>query len=252
MRHVPEAIAKWEAWDWIFPHQKDRHVNHIALFDIDKTLIARSKAHYLAFLSSMKTVYGVEIDLHTFTHHGLTDQQIIHAILLDAGWKTPNIEARIAQCMGIMVEDFLRFNQTDTVALCPGVKELLIALSQKGFYCGLVTGNLEKIAWPKLKNAGIDSYFSFGGFGSDHPDRKQLALLALSRCKETYSLQGETHVVLFGDTPNDIVAAHSIGAMAIGVATGHPSPEALHAAGADYVFKDLNDTQKVLEVLHGN
>ncbi len=226
-------------------------MNRIALFDIDKTLIARSKAHFLAFLSSMKSAYNLDIELNVFTHHGLTDQQIIHAILTDAGWNTRDIEARIAKCMDVMIKDFEHFNRTDTVTVCPGIPVLLESLSQSNVACGLVTGNLEKIAWSKLKKAGIDSFFSFGGFGSDHPDRRHLAALALSRCKQLYHLDKETKFFLFGDTPNDIEAAHSIGATAVGVATGHPSLEALQSAGADYVFKDLSDTQKVLGVIFG-
>jgi len=46
-------------------------------------------------------------------------------------------------------------------------------------------------------------------------------------------------VLVVGDTPNDIAAAHAAGAIGIGVASGHSSKEELHRAGADYVLGSL-------------
>ncbi len=39
-----------------------------------------------------------------------------------------------------------------------------------------------------------------------------------------------------GDTPNDIVAAKAVGAVAVNVATGNFSAEQLAAAGSDHVM----------------
>jgi phosphoglycolate phosphatase-like HAD superfamily hydrolase len=47
------------------------------------------------------------------------------------------------------------------------------------------------------------------------------------------------HVLVLGDTPNDIVAAQAAGAIAVGVASGHSSKEELRSAGADYVLGSL-------------
>jgi len=44
-----------------------------------------------------------------------------------------------------------------------------------------------------------------------------------------------------GDTPLDIEAAHGVGAIGVGVATGHYSVEELRAAGADHVLRTLEE-----------
>jgi phosphoglycolate phosphatase-like HAD superfamily hydrolase len=53
---------------------------------------------------------------------------------------------------------------------------------------------------------------------------------------------------LVGDTPNDIAAAHAIGAVAIAVATGRFTVEALTVAGADVALSDLSDTRCVTDL----
>jgi phosphoglycolate phosphatase len=221
----------------------------IALFDIDKTLIARSMAHLKAFFISLKSVYGVEAEANVIKHHGMTDQQIIREVLKVKGLDEKTINDGIRRCMQVMIDRFNELNPADTVDLLPGVLDLLEALKKQGAYLGLVTGNLEEIAWAKLKKAGIAHYFSFGGFGSDNSDRREMAALAVKRCNALYSLFENNHLVLFGDTPYDVAAARAIGALAIGVATGYPSRDQLLAAGADFVFDNLADTQAVLKAV---
>jgi phosphoglycolate phosphatase-like HAD superfamily hydrolase len=46
-------------------------------------------------------------------------------------------------------------------------------------------------------------------------------------------------VLVVGDTPRDIEAAHAAKAIGVGVATGKYTVEALRAAGADYVVPTL-------------
>jgi phosphoglycolate phosphatase len=221
----------------------------IALFDIDKTLIARSSAHLKAFFMALKTVYGVEAEPNVIKHHGLTDQQIIREVLLVKGLDKKTIDDGIERCMQVMIDRFNELNPADTLELLPGIPDLLDALKKRGAYLGLVTGNLEEIAWAKLKKGGIAHYFSFGGFGSDNSDRREMAALAVRRANAMYGLSGKNTIALFGDTPFDMAAARAIGALAIGVATGYPSREQLLAAGADIIFDNLADTQAVLKTV---
>jgi phosphoglycolate phosphatase len=215
-------------------------MNTIVLFDIDKTLVARSAAHLKAFFISLKTVFGVEAGPNVIKHHGMTDQQIIREVLMAKGIDKTTIENGISRCMQVMTDRFNELNPSDSLELLPGVLDLLKQLKEHDAYLGLVTGNIEEIAWTKLKKAGIAHYFSFGGFGSDHSDRREMAALALRRCSALFKLSGKHPVVLFGDTPYDIQAA---------LATGYPSKDQLYAAGADIVFDNLADTQAVLKAV---
>jgi phosphoglycolate phosphatase-like HAD superfamily hydrolase len=59
------------------------------------------------------------------------------------------------------------------------------------------------------------------------------------------------NVIVLGDTPLDVEAAHAAGARALGVATGRFSVEELKASGAEFAVQDLSDTRAVLEMLLG-
>ena len=48
-------------------------------------------------------------------------------------------------------------------------------------------------------------------------------------------------MLVVGDTPSDITAAHGADAVAVGVATGHFSKEQLTDSGADYVLGTLEE-----------
>ena len=83
-------------------------------------------------------------------------------------------------------------------------------------------------------------FFEFGGFGSDHSDRSELLRAALNRGVERSGTRAErARVVVIGDTPHDVAAAHAIGARCIAVSTGGYDAAALLAAGAGLVAKDL-------------
>jgi phosphoglycolate phosphatase-like HAD superfamily hydrolase len=218
----------------------------IALFDIDKTLVGKCAAHKQAFAYAFQRTYGVSATPLAVNPYGMTDQQIIVAALKAKGVDEQEIAAGISRCMQAMVDSFKRFCPTDTISLLPGVKPLLEGLTTAGVRLGLVTGNLEAIAWPKLEKAGVGHFFSFGGFGSDHPDRRELARLALQRVREKFPGEETPTVALLGDTPNDVAAAHAINARALAVATGIHSRQQLLEAGAEVVFDDFTDTPAVL------
>jgi phosphoglycolate phosphatase-like HAD superfamily hydrolase len=48
-----------------------------------------------------------------------------------------------------------------------GVEELLLSLCRNGFLLGITTGAVEAAAHIKLARAGLNRFFSFGGYGSD-------------------------------------------------------------------------------------
>jgi phosphoglycolate phosphatase len=51
----------------------------------------------------------------------------------------------------------------------------------------------------------------------------------------------ETLVFVVGDTPRDIEAAQTAGAVSVGVASGHFSTTELRAAGGDHVLGSLEE-----------
>jgi phosphoglycolate phosphatase-like HAD superfamily hydrolase len=114
------------------------------------------------------------------------------------------------------------------------VVELLDRLIDDGVLLGLTTGNVEEAAHIKLQRANLNRYFSFGGYGSDSPDRTELTRIALDRAALVSGRNLDlADCFSCGDTPRDIEAGHGAGIRVTGVATGEFTLEELKEAGAD-------------------
>jgi len=109
-------------------------------------------------------------------------------------------------------------------------------------------GNIERGAWVKLKHCELDSYFSFGGFGSDSEDREQLIRIAIDRAKNIANREIEK-IFVIGDTPLDIIHGRAAGALTVGVSTGVYSYGQLGSYKPDFLFNDLLDVNSILNIL---
>lgn len=221
----------------------------LALFDIDNTLIQSSAGHRQAFDEALKDVFGLEVDMTVINYHGMTDQEIIFKVLRKYNLADGTITSNLKNCMEVMALKYAEIIKSETIIMLDGVGELLTKLQQNEIICGLVTGNLEKIARAKLKKIGIDHFFKIGGFGSDHMDRAELAKLAIKRAEGMFKLDGQRSIFLFGDAPQDMKAGKAAGATSIGITTGVFSREQLKSAGADEVFQRLADIDNIYKFI---
>jgi phosphoglycolate phosphatase-like HAD superfamily hydrolase len=223
----------------------------LLLFDVDHTLLAAGGAGFRAMDRAFFELYGVENATRGIAPDGKTDpmlfgEALVRCRLAAAGSSPPPELVRRYESL------FPEEMAAPPAALMPGVRELLHALSgQPQVLLGLLTGNLERTAQVKVAAFGLDRYFAFGAYGSDHGDRLHLPPIAVERAER---LAGRPiglgrHVVIVGDTPRDVVCARAWGATAVGVATGRSSTRQLLDAGADLVFEDLSNTHAVLEAL---
>jgi phosphoglycolate phosphatase len=226
-------------------------MNKLALFDIDKTLIKRSKnrSHAAAFSKAFKEIYGIDTTIDIINHHGMTDQQIIIDVLKKNGLDDQTIKSKLRECIKAVISSFNKLIGADEIIVMDGVPELLKELKEYDVLMGLVTGNLEPIARAKLKKAGLNSYFKVGGFGSDAICRTELTRLAIKKAEEKFCFKADNNVFLFGDTPQDIKAGKGAGTITLGVATGIYSKEQLENAGADFVLENLKGVDKVLKII---
>ena len=134
----------------------------------------------------------------------------------------------------------------------PGAQQAVVALTKRNVVQTVVTGNIKPIAVTKLEVFDLSEYIDFevGGYGSDGDTRPPLILEAWQRAEHKYGLIFDAdRVVVIGDTPFDVSAAHEVGVRAIGVATGSSTMEDLMAAQADIVLPDLTDTEAVIRAI---
>jgi phosphoglycolate phosphatase-like HAD superfamily hydrolase len=221
----------------------------IVLFDIDGTLLRAGGAGRRAVEVAVGDVIGRpgEVSLASMEFAGRTDPWIIREALSIVGVAANDalvlevLERYIAVLPG-------ELERADAFEVLPGVSSLLSDLAPRDdLVMGLGTGNAERAAYAKLSRGGLDSYFSFGGFGSDHIERSELLRIGLERGKRLAG-DGAVRAVVIGDTPRDVVAAKAIGAECVAVATGGYEEDALRSAGATAVVPDLRSAE-VVDVL---
>jgi len=217
----------------------------LVLFDIDKTLIKDLKWEILKFSEVFKKVYEIDASPDEIEHSGMTDQEKIFKVLKNRGLKEKEILPKMKHCEKIMLDGY----SDKSLEKFDGVEELLEELEKNNVLIGTVTGNFKSIAIFKLKKVGLDHYFKFGGFGSDHMNRTKIIEKAIKRAEEKFDFKFNNNVFLIGDTCRDIKAGKEAGIKTIGIATGVWTEEQLKKAGADFVFKDFRDRDKILKVI---
>ena len=227
-------------------------MKYLASFDIDNTLIQSSSGHMASLILAIKDIYGLDTGMDVINHHGMTDPEIIIRIMEKYDVDDQFIHSRLKECMAHMQLQYARIVQSENIVILEGVSDLLTKLDQKGFVLGLVTGNLETIARAKLKKIGLNEFFKFGGFGSDHISRTELVKIAIRRAGNLFDLDDTRRIFHFGDAPQDMRAAREAGVTPIGVTTGVFSADELEAAGAFKVIPNFNDTDAILKILLGS
>jgi phosphoglycolate phosphatase-like HAD superfamily hydrolase len=228
-------------------------VRRVVLFDIDGTILWSDGAGRRAVFQALEEHFGKSGPGH-HRFDGKTDPQIVRELMRHAGVSDSDIDARIDE----VLERYLALLREELSAVehgrqvFPGVHELLDALEARDdVVLGLLTGNIHLGAYAKLAAVGIDPRrFVVGAFGSDHHERPELPEIARRRAERVLgrSVSGRDLVVI-GDTPADVACGVSIGARAIGVATGRYSVEELRACDAAAVFPDLTDTAAVVRAI---
>lgn len=221
----------------------------ILLFDIDNTLLRNSTSHTQAFHIGISTVYGSAGDVERIDHHGMTDLQILHEVLTREGVPERVIGEGLQRCLELIAEAFSELIRGEKLFVLDGVHALLTELSRRSHALGLVTGNLESIAWLKLEKTDLARFFSFGGFGGEDSIRSNLVKAAIQRAGALGFCTEKERVVLIGDTPRDVSAGRESGVRTIAVATGLYSEEILEKSGADGVLGSFHPIEDFLSLL---
>jgi phosphoglycolate phosphatase len=210
------------------------------LFDVDGLLITTGGAGTRSWRWAFNELYGIPADIGEFTEAGMTDPvvgRLTFTRVIGHEPSPPELAKVISHYLMRLPEEVATSSGYRVLA---GVDELLPRLSKAGFLLGITTGAVEAAAHIKLARADLNRFFSFGGYGSDSADRGELTRKAIDRASEILGSTLEAQrVLVVGDTPNDIAAAHAAGAIGVGVASGHSSTEELRSAGADYVLGSL-------------
>jgi phosphoglycolate phosphatase len=223
----------------------------LVLFDIDGTLLSSEGIGRTAMRRALGSIFGSPGN-PAYRYDGKTDRQIVRDVMRLEGHSDEYIDSQMEKLIDTYLEGLRENAKSGKFNVRPleGVVELLDALEpRKDVVLGLLTGNVEPGARTKLIAAGINpDRFRINAFGSDHEHRPELPAIAQRRASEKLGLdiQGGRMVVI-GDTPADIACGRSLGAKAIGVASGHYTVEQLQEHDPYAVFPSLANTEQLLE-----
>jgi phosphoglycolate phosphatase-like HAD superfamily hydrolase len=225
---------------------------YLILFDIDGTLVLTGRAGLRAMNRACADVVGHDHAMEGVEFAGRTDWSILADVMRHNGkpFDRPLLDRLNRRYVAHLAEE-IQLPGKGVKDVMPGIRELLDALERRDdVTLGLLTGNFVEGARLKLEYFDLWKYFPCGAFGGDSANRNDLVPVAIRRAREAgFAEFAASHVIVVGDTPNDVECARVVGAKAVAVATGQYSAEQLRAAGADIVFTDLSDTAAFLELL---
>jgi phosphoglycolate phosphatase-like HAD superfamily hydrolase len=214
------------------------------LFDIDGTLLRAGGAGRRAFERALADAHGpVDGAIASLRFDGMTDRLIVRRSLELLG--RPFDEGACDALLDAYVVHLRAEIHGPGYRVLPGVPELLAALAARGAPFGLCTGNVVDGARLKLARGGLDRFFDWSprgmhGFAADGEARERVVATAVNRVSAGLGREvAPAEVLIIGDTPRDVEAAHAVGCPALGVATGNFTEAELRAAGADVTAPDL-------------
>ncbi len=212
------------------------------LFDVDGCLISSLRAGTKAWRFAFDRLHGIPADIGEFTEGGMTDPTVGRLTFVRVIGREPT-DREMARLLAAYLDRLgVEVERSPGYRVMPGVASLLPRLIDDGVLLGIVSGALEAAAHIKLARGSLNRFFCFGGYGSDSSDRSELTRLAIERAGRIHGHPLDAaRLLVIGDTPRDIDAAHAAGAIAVGVATGKYTVEALRDAGADHVLATLEE-----------
>ena len=215
----------------------------IPLFDIDGTLVKTgSELHEQSLIYAFKKVYGIDADVEEIGIQGMLDNQHIIKTMGSRGLNEEEIKSKIKRMAETSAEYFKEHKIQTQPKVLPGVKNLLEKLKEKKIHLGLLTGNIEQIAWTKLERAGLKEYFTFGGFGNQAYQRVDLVYLAKKHLEKQLGIALSLEdFLIVGDTQKDIQCARDAKVKVITVASGHFDLQSLEQGHPDLNVETLED-----------
>ena len=216
----------------------------ILLFDIDGTLLQSHGVGRRCIEDALEQVVGGRFDTSDVSFSGKTDKQIFREILTaarEAGLRVDDVEG-VHGPFGAAYRDLMHERLPSArVEPLPGAVDLVQQLASRGVPMGLLTGNLQPLAYAKVERIGLGpAEFPFGAFGSDAEDRNALPAIAVERAGRALGREVDpAEVVVIGDTPLDIACARAGACRAVAVTTGRYGADEL--GEADVVLTSLAD-----------
>ena len=202
----------------------------LVIFDLDGTLVD-SFPFFMRNLNEVADRFGFrKVAVHEVEalRHGSTSEIVTKLEI--PRWKLPRVARHFRQ---------LKAEQAETIALFPGVADMLQALSAAGLRLALVSSDSEANARRKLGPAApLFAHYDCTAalFGKPSRFRRVLKRAKIDAAR----------AIAIGDETRDIEAARANGIACGAVTWGYAAPGALRARNPDLVFDEIADIPRAL------
>jgi phosphoglycolate phosphatase-like HAD superfamily hydrolase len=227
----------------------------LILFDIDGTLLTTHGIPRRAMRRVLQKMFNNHTYDDEYNYSGRTDWEIVEHLLDFAGIDYP----RTKKTLNVIFEEFayelkVEIRNGLTPQLYIGVLDLLESLAKDScINLGLVTGNISKGAYLKLKAIGLDKYFPIGAFGDDAKERSNLPGIAIKRAEKYFRKKiSKKNIWIVGDSIYDIHCAQVNDLRCLAVCTGLTSRDKLENENPEFIVDDFQNTEKVLNIFFNN
>jgi len=202
------------------------------LWDIDGTLIYNNPQAGSLYADSIEQVTGIRPTTRVPNPHGMTEGQLLAAILELNGIDEATLPAVFMRLDELSTR---QHESGETRERCMGVADAIAVFAGRGWTNALLTGNGPIRARYKVIAAGLNpDHFDWthSYFGQHSPTRHHLTAHARADL-------GDDSAFIIGDTPTDGEAADSAGIPFIAVATGAFTAPELRQTSALVVIENF-------------
>lgn len=214
----------------------------VIAFDLDGTLSDPARGLVEGFVYAFRKM-GVEYESREALKKYI-GPPLIETWMPEFGWSEEEAERAVI----LFREYYNIYGWWDNV-IYPGIRELLIALRERGKRIVLTTSKPEDTALDVLRLFDILKYFDFVGGASSHKTRERKSEV-IDYVLDAIGVPTEERgrVILVGDRVYDARGAAECGIDSIGVLWGHGSEKEIAESGFTYTAKS---PAEVLEIIGG-
>ena len=217
-------------------------MKYALLWDIDGTLLDTHGIGKNAMTSAIKSYTKLDVDFDHLKFSGLTDHQIIKALLEYANYSPNNMEFAVEKILELYIQNYLIILKEGKIQEIDNINNILyLSNNQPSIRNWICTGNVFEGAKLKLRSAKLLKYFDEKYFfcSEDISSRQKI----VARAKKE-ALQLGYKPIVIGDTIHDIEAAKYEKIFSVAVESSNYPLKKLKNANPDRIlFKGWNFEQ---------
>lgn len=219
----------------------------LIIFDIDGTIIDSVKTDDECFIKTFKDLHNIDLsannwsDFKNVTDWGLTNE--IFQLHFDRKPTELEINKIKSHFFDLLVERHQEF-----VEIPNSLKFIEYLHSLNNYTIAFATGGWKETAILKTKSIGLDLNSFVLKSSNDNFKRAEIIKLAVQEALKSKSLKRFQSVTYIGDGVWDLKVCLQLNLQFIGI--DFKKNEKLKKAGADIIFTDFIETQKIMECLN--